>query len=134
MRKIYNITNRKNMIFKKKKIDDIKKLKQDWKILEKNSSPSFFLSWGWIGTLLKTLPAQHQPTILLIEKDEKLIGLALLFSNEKKRHIIVNSQSLHLNNTGNEYYDYITSVLIYQKPYLKIRQPIYQKYFCSNNP
>jgi len=68
---------------------------------------------------------------LLIEKDEKLIGLGLLFSNEKKRHIIVNSQSLHLNNTGNEYYDHIT---IEHNGFLiadKYKDEVLKKIFCE---
>ena len=72
------------------------------------SSPSFFLSWGWIGTWLETLPPEIKPALLVAEASGKLQGLATLTRCRTTRHHVIESNALHLNETGRPMFDCLT--------------------------
>jgi CelD/BcsL family acetyltransferase involved in cellulose biosynthesis len=81
-------------------------LASEWSKLEAAGSPSFFTSWHWIGTLLAAVPPASRPRLLRGSIDSETIALALLGVREsRRRHGLVRSRGLHLNEIGDPYFD-----------------------------
>ncbi|TIW27021.1 MAG: hypothetical protein E5V81_05185, partial [Mesorhizobium sp.] len=59
-------------------LQNIEKLETDWKELEARATHSFYLSWLWIGTWLRHLPAGAQPHVLVARTSGKIVGLAII--------------------------------------------------------
>ena len=80
-------------------------LSEDWITLEENAETSFFLSWTWISTWLRTY--QPEVDVLKVYCDERLVALSLLsrsdFSQWKRFH----SRRLHIHQTGEPAQDQI---------------------------
>ena len=83
-------------------------LEREWRKLEAVARPSFFMSWQWIGTLLAAVPAAHQPNLLRGTARGETVGLALLGASVTRRHGLVRSRALYLNETGDRRFDAIT--------------------------
>jgi len=84
-------------------------LEREWRTLEAVARPSFFTSWQWIGTLLTAVPAASRPRLLRGAAGGETVALALLGAGTtRRRHGLVRSRSLHLNETGDARYDAIT--------------------------
>jgi CelD/BcsL family acetyltransferase involved in cellulose biosynthesis len=84
-------------------------LEQEWRTLEAGARPSFFTSWHWIGTLLTAVPAEHRPNLLRGTSRGQTVGLALLGACIIcRRHGLVRSRALYLNETGDRRFDAIT--------------------------
>jgi CelD/BcsL family acetyltransferase involved in cellulose biosynthesis len=84
-------------------------LEREWRALEAVARPSFFTSWQWIGTLLAAVPAEHRPKLLRGVARGETVGLALLGAGVTcRRHGLVRSRALHLNETGDRRFDSIT--------------------------
>ncbi len=50
------------------------------------ASPSFFLTWNWIGALLETVPADARPHLLRGTADGRTVALAVLGDAQIRRH------------------------------------------------
>ena len=76
----------------------------------RSRSPAvFFTSWPWIGTLLAAVPAAHRPALLRGAARGETVGLALLGAGvTRRRHGLVRSRALYLNETGDRRFDSIT--------------------------
>jgi len=84
-------------------------LEREWRTLEAVARPSFFTSWQWIGTLLAAVPAAHRPNLLRGAARGATVGLALLGAGiTRRRHGLVRSRALYLNETGDPRFDSIT--------------------------
>jgi CelD/BcsL family acetyltransferase involved in cellulose biosynthesis len=84
-------------------------LEREWRSLEALARPSFFTSWQWIGTLLTAVPAAHRPNLLRGVARGETVALALLGAAvAHRRHGLVRSRALHLNETGDLRFDSIT--------------------------
>jgi CelD/BcsL family acetyltransferase involved in cellulose biosynthesis len=84
-------------------------LEHEWRALEAEAHPSFFTSWQWIGTLLAAVPAARRPNLLRAAARGQTIGLALLGAGvTRRRHGLVRSRALYLNETGDPRFDSIT--------------------------
>ncbi len=60
-------------------ISDLDRLGREWRELELRSDRhSFFLSWHWIGSWLRCLPADIQPLVFRICIGPQTVGLAIL--------------------------------------------------------
>jgi CelD/BcsL family acetyltransferase involved in cellulose biosynthesis len=79
-----------------------------WKDLESRAHASFFLGWTWIGTWLECLPATVHPRLLRVERDGRVIGLAVVVSRVVLRHRVLRVRTLFLNCTGDPALDEIT--------------------------
>jgi len=79
-----------------------------WLDLERRSSCSFFQSWGWIGCWLRNLPPESKPQALLVFDRAEIVGLGVLVSHPHRRHGLVRSNRLCLNETGDRTVDPIT--------------------------
>jgi len=78
-----------------------------WQHLEARADRSFFLSWTWIETWLKTIDCR--PKLLVARSKGEVVGLALVHAVLKKRHRIMPVWTLFLNQTGNDREDVITT-------------------------
>lgn len=84
-------------------------LEREWRTLEAVARPSFFTSWPWIGTLLAAVPAAHRPNLLRGAARGETVGLALLGAGvTRRRHGLVRSRVLYINETGDRRCDSIT--------------------------
>jgi CelD/BcsL family acetyltransferase involved in cellulose biosynthesis len=84
-------------------------LEREWRTLEAAARPSFFTSWHWIGTLLAAVPPAHRPKLLRGAAGGETVGLALLGAGvTRRRHGLVRSRGLYLNETGDRQFDSIT--------------------------
>ena len=59
-------------------LQDIARLETSWKELEARATHSFYLSWLWIGTWLRHLPADAQPHVLTARTSSGIVGLAII--------------------------------------------------------
>lgn len=75
-------------------------LEREWRRLEVQVTPSFFLTWNWIGTLLETVPPQSKPRLLRGTAGGRTVALAVLGDAEIRRHRIVRARRWVLNATG----------------------------------
>ena len=89
-------------------IDGIDLLEQKWAALERKCACSFFQSWGWVGTWLACLPASHRPRALEVFLDDRLVALALLGTQDVRRHGIISSNALFVTETGDAEFDCLT--------------------------
>ncbi len=76
-------------------------LKDVWLDLEWRSDCSFFQSWAWIGCWLRQLPYGLDPSALIVSAGSNVVGLGILIANRQKRHGLISSNALYLNETGN---------------------------------
>ena len=83
-------------------------LAREWRALEQISQASFFLSWHWVGTLLESAVGADAPEVLRVMNGTALRGLALLWRSQQRRHGLVHSRVLHLNETGRLEFDRLT--------------------------
>ncbi len=84
-------------------------LEGDWRRLEAAGDPSFFTSWHWIGAWLTALPETSRPTLLRGLSQGETVALALLGARAaRRRHGLVRSRGLYLNETGDPELDALT--------------------------
>lgn len=86
----------------------LSELGESWLALERSSNASFFQSWYWIGTWLKTLPPKFKPRVLRVTEGGRLVGLGILMFHGGSRHRIMPVGRLLLNETGDPYHDRLT--------------------------
>lgn len=95
--------------FRTEALPDFARLEGDWRRLEADARPSFFTSWHWIGTLIAALPAASRPRLLRGLVQGKTAALALLGAGvATRRHGLVRSRGLYLNETGDRRFDLLT--------------------------
>ena len=95
--------------FSREALPSLATLEREWRSLEAVARPSFFTSWQWIGTLLAAVPAASRPSLLRGAAQGQTVGLALLGAGTiRRRHGLVQSRALYLNETGDPRFDAIT--------------------------
>jgi CelD/BcsL family acetyltransferase involved in cellulose biosynthesis len=103
------ITVLRDLQFTSEALPPLSILEHEWRALEAEARPSFFTSWQWIGTLLAAVPAARRPNLLRAAVRGQTIGLALLGAGvTRRRHGLVRSRALYLNETGDPRFDSIT--------------------------
>jgi hypothetical protein len=81
------------------------RVEEIWKTMLGKSSHSYFTSWGWISTWIKSLPAESGVRLVVGYRDDTPI-LAFFTGNRKYlKYGLLPSRILSLNSTGNPYYD-----------------------------
>lgn len=96
-----------DVVFSVEPIDTLDGLEREWRRLEVEAAPSFFLSWHWIGTLLEMVPPSAMPRILRGTADGRTVALAVLGDAQIRRHHIVRARRWVLNATGDPRLDCI---------------------------
>lgn len=89
-------------------ISSLTELAAVWQALDGNGRSSFFTSWAWIGTWLETLPSTVSPHVVRLERDGECRGAAIAVPHAARRHGLVVSRGLHLNETGHADFDCLT--------------------------
>lgn len=79
-----------------------------WLDLEARSEHSYFISWAWIGTWLRTMPKDIHPLLMKAFDGDRLVGLAVLGQRDVVRHGFVRSRTLYLHETGDQAIDELT--------------------------
>lgn len=82
-------------------------LESAWKELEARSELTVFLSWAWIGTWLKLLPATVAPRLVRATAEGRIVGLAVVCDHMVKRRL-VQARGCFMNCTGDPDLDEIT--------------------------
>ena len=100
-------TGHRDIVYTVESIGALDELERDWRRLEDVASPSFFLSWNWIGTLLETVPATARPRLLRGAVDGQTVALAVLGDAEIRRRRVVRARRWILNATGDRRLDCI---------------------------
>ena len=99
----------RQIVFRREALPPLSVLEREWRALEATGHPSFFTSWRWIGTLLTALPPAGRPQLLRGSSQDKTVSLALLGAHEhRRRHGLVRSRALYLNETGDSRFDALT--------------------------
>ena len=95
--------------FRSEPLPPLAALECEWRALEALARPSFFISWQWIGTLLSTVPPASRPKLLRGRVHGETVALALLGAKKsRRRHGLVRSRCLYLNETGDALFDSLT--------------------------
>jgi CelD/BcsL family acetyltransferase involved in cellulose biosynthesis len=94
--------------FRCEPLPPLAELEAEWRALEKDGTASFFTCWHWIGTLLAAVPAAARPRLLRGTISGRTIALGLLGTRLVRRHGLVRSRSLYLNETGDPGFDAMT--------------------------
>jgi CelD/BcsL family acetyltransferase involved in cellulose biosynthesis len=71
-----------------------------WRALERQSDPSFFQSWGWIGCWLRHLPPDRRALVASARLDDVVVGLGLFVPCRDRSHGILPARSLRLHESG----------------------------------
>lgn len=87
---------------------DCRSLAAEWRALEALADGSFYLSWHWIGSLLAELPPEIEPLCLRARRGGETVGLAILTWRQVRRRGLIPSRQLHLNTTGDMFFDQLT--------------------------
>lgn len=86
---------------------DFSALEANWRDLERRSDSSFFLSWCWIGSWLKCLPAHIVPKALYIRSGSRIVGLATVTDRPGRVLGVAKYDRWLLNQTGDDTLDVI---------------------------
>lgn len=89
-------------------INDLDELGQIWTDLQRRARHSFFTSWGWIRCWLSCLPDSVRPQVLMAKSGDEVVGLSLLCRRQNRRRKVLVSDSLFLNESGDEALDELT--------------------------
>jgi CelD/BcsL family acetyltransferase involved in cellulose biosynthesis len=69
----------------------------EWLDLQARSDASWFQSWGWVNTWLEQVVPDLRPMVVRVHAGERLVGLGLFVPRDIKRHVLVRSRALFLN-------------------------------------
>lgn len=89
-------------------ISDADRLSALWRSLETEDRGSIFTSWQWIGTWLKTLPADIRPRLLIVRAGSADIAAAVLVMQKTKHASAFAPRRAFFNATGRSELDTIT--------------------------
>jgi len=76
-----------------------------WRDLESRADGSFFLSWLWVGTWLRHLPAGSRPHLLTARRGDQVVGLAVLCRRTLWRFALLRTRCWLLHETGDPMFD-----------------------------
>jgi CelD/BcsL family acetyltransferase involved in cellulose biosynthesis len=79
-------------------LPDVGTLEKLWRGFDSGGAHSFFLTWTWIGTLLRT--AGERPLLVKAWRDTELAGLALLTRRQGRLRKLLPIRQAWLNATG----------------------------------
>ena len=83
------------------KLPGLPELAERWRELEGRASPSFFLTWSWIGNWLVSLGDHARHGMLVTARQGgRVVGLAVLFDAPIRRRLLPLGRAVHVNETG----------------------------------
>ena len=81
-------------------------LETQWRALEQQSRGSFFQSWMWIGTWLRTLCPLRRARLLSVHIEGRVVGLGIVV--EQRRWFALGLKHVRLHQVGDRVADSIT--------------------------
>jgi CelD/BcsL family acetyltransferase involved in cellulose biosynthesis len=97
------------VVYRREPLPPLPALEREWRMLESAGRPSFFTSWHWTGTFLTALPPTSRPKLLRGVAEGQTVAMALLGANAvRRRHGLVRSRSLFINESGDPRFDSLT--------------------------
>ena len=91
-----------------KKVENIEDVKSAWLSLELQSTPSFFLTWSWIGPWAKLVSDSTDLYLFNCDIDGKNTALCFITLSSQKRFFnLVSSKQVHLNESLLEDYNMV---------------------------
>ena len=81
-------------------IRDPEAIAERWRDLERRAQCSFFQSWGWVGSWLKTFPEKGRPLLLQARFRGRIVGLSVLGRNALRHLKLLSSRALLVSETG----------------------------------
>lgn len=78
-----------------------------WHDLDRRAAASFFQSWGWVGTWLRSLPAHISPILVSARAGSDLVGLGIVVERHDFPRLL-SPRTGHLHATGDRDLDEIT--------------------------
>lgn len=89
-----------DIAFSIERIGALADLEREWRRLEDEVAPSFFLSWNWVGTLLELVPPEAKPRLLRGTEAGQTVALAVLGNAAIRRRRFIRARRWVLNATG----------------------------------
>jgi CelD/BcsL family acetyltransferase involved in cellulose biosynthesis len=99
------VRTQQDITFGVEPIDALDVLEHEWRTLEREAEPSFFVSWNWIGTLLETIPREVRLHVLRGTSGGRTVSLAVLGNVDVRRRHIIRTRRWVLNATGHPEFD-----------------------------
>ncbi len=84
---------------------DFSLIEEHWRALCRQCDHSYFLSWGWMSTWLKSLPAENDVRLMVGFHEGQPAVAFFVGLSEKRRYGAFHSRVLSLNATGIPYFD-----------------------------
>ena len=84
---------------------ELARVKDIWCALEERAKPVYFLSWGWVGNWLASLPSHDHLQLCTISDGNGPVAACFLGDRVMRRHKVMPTRTLHLNATGDHAYD-----------------------------
>lgn len=78
-------------------IEHPQEIKQAWCQLQEDADCSYYQSWGWIGIWLEKIALKMKPVAIKVWAGDDLIGLSVFVGGGIKRHCIIHSRAMFLN-------------------------------------
>jgi CelD/BcsL family acetyltransferase involved in cellulose biosynthesis len=117
-------------------LEGIEALSKTWRSLEARADASFFLSWTWIGSLLAVSNADY--FVVSARDGNRTLALGLFTPRRIKRHLIVRTRQLCLNESGDPALDRImieyNGLLVDRDAPSKLIQDVFQKMHALPSP
>lgn len=84
---------------------NFERVEEIWKTMLAKSRHSYFTSWGWISTWIKSLPAASEVELFVGYRGDAPVLAFFMGSREYRKYGLLPSRILSLHATGNPYYD-----------------------------
>jgi CelD/BcsL family acetyltransferase involved in cellulose biosynthesis len=97
-----------NMTFALEPLPHLDSLERMWRGFDQTGSHSFFLTWTWMGTWLRSLPPSVTPLLLKATRGSNTVGLALLTPRRHAQWRLFPVNQAWLNSAGDPKLDCIT--------------------------
>src|SRR5262245_15681655 len=81
------------------------RVERTWRLLEAESQPTFFQSWGWIENWLASLPPDRAPALAVVHEAGAPQAAFFLGRRRMRRRLVLTSNALYFNATGSPRHD-----------------------------
>jgi CelD/BcsL family acetyltransferase involved in cellulose biosynthesis len=89
-------------------IKDLAALERIWAKLDQSGSHSFFVTWTWMGSWLRSLPSLDGISFLQLRRGDEIVGAAVLAVKAAKFRRLIPIRQAWLNASGNPDFDCVT--------------------------
>ncbi len=85
--------------------EDIDFVKTTWLTMLNKCQHSYFTSWGWISTWIKSLPANLDVQFIVAYREQEPVVAFFIGSKKRNKHGFLPSRLISLNSTADPYFD-----------------------------